>query len=155
MANFDIAFKRTMEFEGGYSNDPDDNGGETKYGISEKSYPKLSIRELTLNEVKHIYVDSYWNGIRGDEIENQELANVLFDTAVNIGLKEAIIMVQKIIGTTVDGIVGSITLNWLNTLEPECLIERYKLARIRYYYDISNKRNRKFFFGWVRRTLLI
>ena len=26
MANFDIAFKRTAQFEGGYVYDPDDNG---------------------------------------------------------------------------------------------------------------------------------
>ena len=29
MANFDIAFRRTISAEGGYVNDPDDKGGET------------------------------------------------------------------------------------------------------------------------------
>ena len=34
MANFDIAYRRTSRFEGGYVNDPKDAGGETYNGIS-------------------------------------------------------------------------------------------------------------------------
>lgn len=31
---FDDAFKIVLDFEGGYSNDPADRGGETNYGIT-------------------------------------------------------------------------------------------------------------------------
>jgi lysozyme family protein len=35
MANFKQAFEKTLKFEGGYANDPDDHGGKTMYGITE------------------------------------------------------------------------------------------------------------------------
>jgi len=156
MADFDISFKKTMNFEGGYVNDPDDRGGETKYGISKKSFPNLNIRELTLNEAKDLYRNNYWDKIEGNFIHNQELADLLFDTAVNIGLTGSVKMLQRILGINDDGIVGSITLKHINQYkESECLADRYRLARIKYYYDITNKKNKKFFYGWIRRTLTI
>ena len=39
MAQFEPAFQKTMKFEGGYVNDPDDRGGETYRGISRKHHP--------------------------------------------------------------------------------------------------------------------
>jgi len=47
MNAFETAFQRTIGHEGGYSNDSRDPGGETKYGISKRSYPNEDIRELS------------------------------------------------------------------------------------------------------------
>ena len=41
--SFDRAFELLIGSEGGYVNDPHDPGGETKYGISKRSYPTLDI----------------------------------------------------------------------------------------------------------------
>lgn len=49
-----------FEWEGGYDNDPDDPGGETKYGIDKRSHPKEDIKNLTKERAKQIYWDSYW-----------------------------------------------------------------------------------------------
>jgi lysozyme family protein len=38
---FAKAVVRVLEFEGGYVNDPNDNGGETKYGISKNRIQNL------------------------------------------------------------------------------------------------------------------
>ena len=43
-----------IEKEGGYVNDPDDPGGETKYGISKKAFPKEDIKNLTIVRAKDI-----------------------------------------------------------------------------------------------------
>ncbi|MBC7912857.1 MAG: hypothetical protein H7Y07_01930, partial [Pyrinomonadaceae bacterium] len=40
MANFDLAYKITMHNEGGYANDPQDNGGETWKGVARNFCPK-------------------------------------------------------------------------------------------------------------------
>ena len=105
MANFDIAFKRTAQFEGGYVYDPDDNGGETYAGISRKANPKwvgwktidaakkksnfpknLKSDIVLQTQVKTLYKTNYWNTIWGDKITNQDVANDLYDTGVNMGV---------------------------------------------------------------------
>ena len=48
IARFDAAFKALIDHEGGYVNHPKDPGGETKFGISKRSYPTLDIAALTL-----------------------------------------------------------------------------------------------------------
>lgn len=60
--NFDTAFDLllTPTYEGGYSNDLRDPGGETKYGISKRSYPHLDIKTLTRAQVKPIYRADFW-----------------------------------------------------------------------------------------------
>ena len=50
MSRFDDVFERVIGHEGGYSNDPNDSGGETIFGISKRAYPKVNIRDLTLDE---------------------------------------------------------------------------------------------------------
>jgi len=60
MKDFDKAIKFVLKWEGKYSNDPQDPGGETKYGISKRSYPELDISKLTLKQAKEIYYQNYW-----------------------------------------------------------------------------------------------
>jgi len=85
-------FKKAVEFvfkwEGGYSNDPNDPGGETKFGISKRSYPELDISKLTLEQAKKIYYENYWlkSGCQNMEYP---LNLVVFDTAVNMGRRRA------------------------------------------------------------------
>ena len=57
---FDKAFEFTIGVEGGYVNDPSDPGGETKFGVSKKSYPNLDIKNLTITQAKEIYYKDYW-----------------------------------------------------------------------------------------------
>ena len=39
--SFETAVNTTLQYEGGYVNDPNDPGGETNFGISKKAYPNL------------------------------------------------------------------------------------------------------------------
>jgi len=155
MADFDIAFKKTMGFEDGYVNDKDDDGRETKYGISKKQYKSLNIRELTLNEVKNIYKRDYWNKIKGNNIRSQDVANNLFDCAVHCGVPIASRLLQKVLGVKQDGIIGPITLGSLNKSEPDVVVSKFKNERVKYYIDICKRKKsqRKFFFGWVTRAM--
>lgn len=57
----DKVWERLLVVEGGYVNDPNDPGGETKYGISKRSYPHVDIKNLTKDDAKKIFVENYFN----------------------------------------------------------------------------------------------
>ena len=46
---------KVIHNEGGYNNDHEDLGGETKYGISKRWYPHLNIPTLSLEDAFQIY----------------------------------------------------------------------------------------------------
>lgn len=102
MANFDIAYKKTGGWEGFYSNDPKDTGGETIYGVARKhnpawagwvivdsykkqpNFPANMRKETRLPALaKTLYKQKYWNPVRLTEINSQSLANKLYDISVN------------------------------------------------------------------------
>ena len=60
MELFDKAMNFVGLMEGGYVNDPIDKGGETKYGISKRSYPNLDIKNLTKEQAREIYYKDFW-----------------------------------------------------------------------------------------------
>lgn len=61
-SSFEIGVRLTLDLEGNenYTNDPDDPGGETKYGICKKYHPTVDIKNLTLSQAKQIYLEKYW-----------------------------------------------------------------------------------------------
>jgi len=76
-----------IQHEGGYVNHPNDPGGETKYGISARAYPRLNIKDITLQDAVRIYYEDYW-----EDSWNKlgfPLAACMLDTAVNMGKKRA------------------------------------------------------------------
>jgi len=79
---FNEAFRRTLKYEGGRTND---TGGDTKYGISKKSNPDVDIDKLTIAGARKIYKERYWDVINGDKLVARDpvLAQIAFDTAVN------------------------------------------------------------------------
>lgn len=79
---FDTALKFSLLWEGNdkYTNDPDDPGGETRFGISKRAHPNEDIKNLTYERAAQIYRAGYWfDGL------SEPLATVAFDTAVNVG----------------------------------------------------------------------
>lgn len=93
---------------GGYSNDPNDPGGETKWGISKSAYPNMDIKNLTLQQAKDIYLMDYWNPCHCDELPSQ-LAIACFDCGVNQGCGTSRKLLQMSLDVTVDGNIGSQT----------------------------------------------
>ena len=91
VTNLDRALAFTLRWEGGYVNDVNDPGGVTKYGISQRSFPDLDIKNLTLEEAKEIYRVKYWEAINGDARPFHE-AVAIFDFAVNSGVHRALDM---------------------------------------------------------------
>lgn len=125
MADFEKEFKKVLLKEGGYSNDPDDAGGETYLGISRVNNPSLKMWNIIddiknkygikninnrlkqideiVKEVKVIYKTKYWDTICLDEVKNQDISGIIFDAAVNMGVTSAIRIAEHVMGMTVTG----------------------------------------------------
>lgn len=161
MADFKEAFKKTVGLEGGYVNDPVDPGGETKYGISKRQYPDLNIKNLTLEDAEPIYKRDYWDKLSLDELRHQAVANELFDTGVNAGVKVAAEFLQEAMNLLVeddylivDGILGPVTLSVVNKYcFTKGLLKTLNGLQFMHYYEIRTSKPKmlKFFRGWLRR----
>ncbi len=68
MSQFDKLIDRVLSHEGGYSNDPQDPGGETQWGISKRAHPDVNIKALTRAQAIDIYRADYWDKIKGDQL---------------------------------------------------------------------------------------
>ena len=106
--NFDEAFDRLIDNEGGYSNVPGDPGGETNWGISKRSYPGLDIADLTRNDAKAVYLRDFWQRGQMDQYDGA-IAFQVFDIAVNSGIETAVRMLQRAAGVADDGHIGPVT----------------------------------------------
>lgn len=109
MSAFEKAFALVLGHEGGYVNHPNDPGGETKYGITKRTYPNEDIKNLTVGQAKAIYKRDFWDRVNGDELP-PALALVCFDAAVNSGPGQAAKWLQAVLGVKADGVIGPVTL---------------------------------------------
>jgi lysozyme family protein len=153
------AFKYIMFYEVGYINDPIDSGGETKHGISKRSYPNLDIKNLTLDQAKEIYFRDFWVKAKCEQIENDDVAVKFFDSCVNVGISQAVKLMQRALraaGTQVteDGIIGPITLKAINEAEGTDLLAALKSESAGHYRLIANLNpsQKRFIEGWLNRA---
>jgi len=155
MANFKKAIKKVLVNEGGYVNDPKDSGGETKFGITKRTYPNVDIKNLTIAEAEAIYKRDFWDKLKGDDIADDDVAYEIFDTAVNMGVRTSSKLAQMVIGAYPDGIIGQKTLEELNGADVELFVTKFKLLKVARYTYLVKKypKNRKFFFGWINRVV--
>lgn len=163
--NFKNAFKELIGIEGGYVNDPTDRGGETKYGISKRSYPNVDIKNLTLEKAQEIYYKDFWVALSLDSIQEYYVALELFDTSVNMGQGVAARFLQKGLNLMnrnqrnfpdlkVDGAIGPKTIAAYQKVDDGILLKVLNgLQFCRYKeiceYDPSQER---FFNGWMQRV---
>lgn len=154
MANFDKIIVRTLVHEGGLSNDKADAGGLTKYGISQRAYPDEDIATLTKERAKQLYRRDYWMPIQGDGLLYDQTAYLIFDMAVNSGVRTAVKMAQRVVGVTADASIGPKTLAALNKKNPSEFALGYVKERQTYYRGIVNCKpdQARFLAGWLKRA---
>lgn len=148
---FDAAFAQLIGNEGGYSKDPADPGGETKYGISKRSYPGEDIAGMTLDRAKVIYLRDYW-GPAGCDAVPDILKFDLFDMAVNQGVKPAIKALQHAVGEQEDGVLGPLTIQAAQSIRADRLLFRFDAARLVHYAELNDAMWLRFGRGLVRRV---
>jgi len=146
MIDFNTAFDRLINHEGGYSDDPRDLGnwtggkvgaGElkgTKFGIASHSYPYLDIRNLTLTQAKEIYHRDFWSIIGN---AHPSIKFQLFDAAVNHGHGNAIRFLQRAVRVADDGQWGKISQAALDAMETNDVLLRFVAYRLKFWASLS------------------
>ena|SRR5271157_553802 len=95
--NFLIALSFTLQYEGGYSNNPDDPGGPTNFGITQhvyntyriqKNLPIQPVKNINADEMHEIYQINYWNASNCQNLPSG-VDFAVFDLAVNNGVGRA------------------------------------------------------------------
>jgi lysozyme family protein len=174
MANFNKAYRLILANEGGYGNDPDDPGGETYKGIARKKQPdwsgwfiidamkkqlnfpaSLDANQNLQSEIQRFYKAIFWDKVGGDNINNQDVANSIFDYAVNSGVSTSVGLAQNVVGVSCDGVIGPKTIQAINNIQPDHFIAAFIVEKCRKYISICKKRpdSRKYFFGWIDRAV--
>lgn len=155
MNTFDQAFEALIGHEGGLADHPSDPGGLTKWGISQRAYPAVDIRSLTLDGAKAIYERDYWRAGHCHEMPPQ-LALLHFDACVNNGVGQAAKFLQQALGVAADGVIGPRTMAALNKatgpagqVEIDTLCAEVLARRI--WFQASLETWRTFGLGWARR----
>jgi len=166
MATFAKAIPKLLEREGGYVNDANDPGGETRYGISQRTYPTEDIAALTPERAAFLYERDFWNPFRLGEILEEGIAAKMLDMAVNMGPVTMVQRVQRALnyllpGTpiVVDGHIGPMTLGYINGLDARktrillLALEAYSAHRYIELVEGPDPRFDRFSEGWLVRAM--
>ncbi len=188
MADFLIAYNKTGKIEGLWSNDKDDSGGETVFGIARNYWPNWSgwkiideqkskhnfpknisdVEDKIEPLVYQFYKTKFWDVIKGDFLLDQNIANELYDTGVNFGIKRAIEFAQEACNLLnnsgklyaeidVDGKFGDATLKTINSHpHKDTLFKVLNLLQGEAYINIcrKNRTQEKYLRGWVNNRVI-
>lgn len=156
------------------TNDPDDRGGLTKWGISQRAHPDVDIVNLTEEDAVEIYKRKYWDSIRADELP-YPLDVLAFDMSVNHGPGRAVRFLQSTVNGVlplvkqearparlrVDGAIGAETmgrvmeLHRCNPLATPLMARDMLLRRTRFYTRLIRVHSqRKYIYGWLRQRVV-
>lgn len=154
MSIFNPAVDWIMKMEGGLHDDPNDPGGLTNLGIALARHPNMTaqeIRALTVVTAAPIYYREYWVPMHGNDLP--EWAGwVALDCAVNQGVGEASLVLQRAAGVVADGVLGPETLGAVAHARPKQFLAAFTAERdVAYSASASWKRYGD---GWVRRAAL-
>lgn len=174
MAEFQPALERTMKFEdfnksGVVTGEP--NGGRARFGINEKYHPDLPEEFWTgpaddaLSLAESILEREYWEKPKLAQIENQDVANKVFDMAVNMGVGQAAIYAQRAVNhlhqigqlpasVKEDGALGPKSFEAINAANPVRLITVLREISESHYRHLAavNPKQLPNLPGWLRRA---
>lgn len=156
------AFDYTMANEGwdAESNDPDDRGGYTRYGISQKLWPQVDVKNLTEDGARDFYRTHFWEPLQLDKLNDPRVAIKVFDVAVNMGNQWGVKMLQMALNDykdeyhlTIDGKMGPKTIEATNGADGDAVLLFLVNRLIDRYTELANVgNNMKFKKGWITRA---
>ena len=176
LGNFDKCYATSLVYEGGKVNHPDDPGGKTNRGITQKTYTawlrkqgiaSKDVYNITDAEVHDIYFSEYWKPAACDDLPSG-VDMVTYDTAINSGVRRAVILLQSSINAIVpadqaigvDGVIGSKTIAAVRGLTPSglrSLINEQCNRRLAFMQTIRDKKTKELLWktfgrGWAARV---
>ena len=165
MADYKKLITHILRWEGGWANDPVDNGGPTMKGITLNTYTiycknkgkgtptQTQLKNISQAEWEDVFKSMFWDKWQADKINNQSIANLVVDwlwTSGQWGIKYP----QSILGVKVDGQVGPKTLAAINNYpDPKDLFNKLWQRRKAHFEGIvkANASQKKFLKGWLNR----
>ncbi len=159
---FQRAVEFTLKHEGRYSNHPADQGGKTRFGITEATASRagLDFKIIKLKDAKVIYKVMYWDKVQASKL-NPDLAVVVFDQAVNCGVRSASRRLQRAYNVglqgrerlKVDGVVGPKTIKAVNS-EWLFVLHHFIVMTYNFYGDLVARKPHQAVFlrGWLKRV---
>lgn len=176
---FDNAMQVVMLHEGVCeTDDPDDRGGFTKYGISLRLFTQLNdpefdfdrdgdldkqdLQNLTIQMAAEIYRRVFWDALGNNFHKLSEgVAIKAFDLAVNMGSAQACKLLQRSVMAVTgeellrDGIIGTKSIKAINACDQRCLLAAYRSMAWEFYDNLvfEDMTLKKFHNGWINRAL--
>ena len=173
MPDFNQAHKFVARWEGLYSNDPLDPGGETLHGITRRDFPDWPGWEIWDRDKKDgpeiiahrdaLYQSQFWTPLRAQEYPTRRLAIIVYQAAVNCGVRRVSRWLQSTLNTVagadlmVDGRIGEATIRALRKAFEDGfikIVEDTVLNHQQRHYTSLVDRNPKlgrFLRGWMNR----
>ena len=170
MADFKPAFAFVLQHEDSTCSGKVtvDAGGRTRFGIAEKFHPDLREEFFTgpaedaLAEAEKIEEREYWHAMRLAQVEDQDVANKLFDMGVNMGVLQAAVYAQRAANALVvaderlaeDGVIGPRTLAAINAAAPIAYCQLLRELSAAYYRHVAavNPAQAVNLAGWLKRA---
>jgi len=156
--NYSTSLALILQEEGGNDDDPQDPGGRTSRGITQRewdAYRKINpdlprdVWKAPQTAIKSIYKEQYWNPYCDKLPSGIDLC--FFNTSVNSGRTQAVRELQRALGVDVDGMLGIMTLQAVSECKDiDGLITRMCDARRKFYRSL--KTFPRFGKGWLART---
>jgi lysozyme family protein len=160
---FQRALEKILIHEGGKVDHPADPGGRTNKGITQRVYngwrgksnlPLRDVYDISDGEVEAIYRFQYWEPCGADQMDFG-VGYVVFDGAVNSGVKQSLKWLQRALGAlytgTIDGVWGTMTADAISLeRDADALIAR--ICERRLVFLKALKTWKTFGKGWSRRV---
>lgn len=165
MGRFDECLSLLLKAEGGYSNDKDDRGGPTNYGITQVAYARwLVAHRLQVEPVKYIsrasmealYKQDYWTPAKCALLA-KPIDWVVFDGAVNHSVRQSVKFLQRAVGVDDDGFIGPNTIQAVSqdvAMHGPCSVAQNIIDQRRVFYRELVRKDatqEKFLNGWNNR----
>ena len=150
-----------------YTNDPNDKGGPTKFGITLRVYRSFynmdataeDIQNMTVDKAKNLYLTLYWLELNCDKILNDPIAIAIFDTAVLYGPGTSARLAQKTVNAIglflkVDGDLGDESVTKLNQLKGDEFIDVFRGLVLNRITEVVSKipTDKEYEAGWSKRA---
>jgi lysozyme family protein len=171
MSDFNIAIVPVLRHEGGFTEDANDPGGATNFGVSMRWLVSqglltalehqtgtddavAAIKKMDKEEAEDFYKKFWWDAYKYETINAQMIANKILDMAVNLGAPRAHRMVQAAVGVKTDGVLGPATYGEINHTSPGSLLITLQNTQAQFYKNLVAKRPQmqEFLQGWIRRA---
>jgi lysozyme family protein len=147
--NFDLCVNEVLKSEGGYSNNPKDPGGPTKYGITLLDYRAFinkngtarDVKNLSVDQAKSIYKSKYWDALACDTLP-PGVDYSCFDYGVNSGVgrpRKALQRFKKLSGIALIDAINNERTAFLRSLSTYSTFGKGWLTRVEHVRKVSKE----------------